>query len=182
MVDHGIDVLIIDDDSPGLGSASIVIGIDDNNGIVATSNEPPGLGSIPDESIVIETWSESPGLGPIPNESIGIETWSKPPGLGLIPSEPLLHSSIDDGVGTAPGEQHKKIRGFETPRGCEHEIDETLPSKPHGLGSRLSASIHDCVETTPFGSSAKRLEVSRCTGMVLRKRQFSSETDIRVLL
>jgi len=44
-----------------LGSASIVVGIDDNDDdndrVDATSSEPPALSSIPDQSIVIKTWS-----------------------------------------------------------------------------------------------------------------------------
>jgi len=84
LVNNGTDVLLIDDDHPGLRSASIVIGIGDNHGVDETSNE----------SIVIETWSESPGLGSIPAKSVVMETRSKPPGLGLIPSEHRLSGSI----------------------------------------------------------------------------------------
>ena len=63
----------------------------------------------------------------------------------MIPSEPLLSSSIDDGIGTAPGEQHKNIRSFEIPRGCENGIDETPPSRPPGHSFRVSATIEDGV-------------------------------------
>ena len=91
------------------------------DGIVETSSEPPGLGSIPSEprlptSIAIDL-----------NDEEGIfETPSEPPGLGPIPNDPRLSTSIvidfddDDGI-------------FET------------PSKPPGLGSCLSTSIDDAV-------------------------------------
>ena len=93
-LDNDDGIFEIASEPTGPGSATTVIGIDNNDGVDATWSEPPGLGSILDESIANETWSESPGLG-------------------LIPSEPLLSSSIDNGIGTAPGEQHKKIRSFE---------------------------------------------------------------------
>ena len=87
-------------------SASIVIDTNEDDRIFFVASEPPGLDS---DDGVDAAWSKPPGLGLIPDESIVIETWSEPPGLSSIPSEPLLRSSIDDGVGTAPGEQHKKI-------------------------------------------------------------------------
>jgi len=114
-----------------------------------TRSEPPGLGLIPSEprlptSIVIELDddddddgifeipSEPPGLLGSATTVIGIDdndgvnaTWSEPPGL-----DSCLSSRIEDGIGTAPGEQHKKIRSF-------------------GSEPRLPASIHDCIETTP---------------------------------
>jgi hypothetical protein len=85
--DGGIKDLLVDDEPSGPGSipseprlsTSVVIDPDDDDGIFEIPSEPPGLDSIPDESIIIETWSE-------------------PPGLGLIPSEPLLSTYIDDGV------------------------------------------------------------------------------------
>ena len=106
---------------------SIVIALDNDDGIFESPSEPPGLGSaatvigINKDDGVDETSSKPPGLGSIPDEPIVIKTWNDPPGLGLIPSEPLLSSSIDDGIGTAPGEQHKKIRDF--------EIDDTVSSE-----------------------------------------------------
>ena len=66
------------------------------------------------------TSSVPPGLGSISDESIVIETWSKPPGLASRAS-----SSINDGIGTAPGEQYKKIRRLGT----------------HGLGTIPDESI-----------------------------------------
>jgi hypothetical protein len=108
--DNGIDVLLLDDDSPGLGSAPIVIGIDDDDGVDATWSEPPGLSSIPDEPIVIDTRSEPPGLGLIPSEprlsTLIVLDIHDDDGIFEIPSEPPILSSAsivmdindDDGV------------------------------------------------------------------------------------
>jgi hypothetical protein len=75
----------------------------EEDGIFENTSKPPGLGSA---TIVIgigddgddATWSDDPGLGSIPDEPIVIKTWSEPAGLGLIPSEPCLSTLIDDGV------------------------------------------------------------------------------------
>ena len=94
----------------------------DDDGVDVTWSEPPGLGSIPYETIVIKAWSESPGLGlipseprlststvldfdnddgtfEIPSEPPGLHaTWSEPPRLGLIPSEPCLYDDDDNRI------------------------------------------------------------------------------------
>ena len=115
---------------PGLGSPPVSTS-SDNGSVIDLDDipsDPFGLGSRLSTSIVIETWSEPPGLGSIAREhrlspSIVIDLDDDYGIAGAIPSEPPGHgsplSSSIDGIGTAPGEQYKKIRVFQTPRANE---------------------------------------------------------------
>ena len=77
-----------------LYTSSIVIDLDDDNGADdETSSEPPGLGLTPIEprlsALIVIDLDDDDGIAAIP---------SKPPAHGSH-----LSSSIDDGIGTAPG-------------------------------------------------------------------------------
>ena len=84
-----------------------------------------------------------------------MESLSELLGLGF-----RLSSSIDDGVGTAPGEQHKKIRAFEVMK---------MESMRLLQGSLLDRSLTCLLRLTMvsgqlLGSTTRRLKVSRCIG------------------
>jgi hypothetical protein len=88
--DDGIDE--VPSEPPG-HSFRVPSSVDNGNDVLHVDDDPPGLSSIPEESIDIETWSEPPGLGSIPDESIVIETWSEPPGRSF------RVSTLDDSIG-----------------------------------------------------------------------------------
>jgi hypothetical protein len=126
--DNDDGIFEIPSEPPGLGSASIVMDIDDDDGVDEIPSEPPRLASCLSTSIA--------------DGVVDHGTLSEPTGRDTC----LMSSSIDDGIGTDPGEQYKQVRGFEIPRGYEADgIDETPPSKPPGRSFCVSTSIEDDV-------------------------------------
>ena len=159
--DNGIDVLLFDNDTPGLASrlstqrGNRAIDLDDDNGIdvLHVDNDSPGLGTRLSSSInngVIELDDEDGINGIVDlNDEGGIDVIpSEPPGVGCRLSTSTVIDLDDeaDGIDDTSSEPPGFGSHVSTSSDNSNVIDlDGISSEPPGLGFRLSTSIchHD---------------------------------------